>query len=94
MSAEVLGFSCSDDDDSSSSFSTNELIGQWSFSERLIDGQVEALEDCEEIDFIVYTDDQYTSTFFAPIGGECVLDWTETFPYEVNGNSVTLAFSE
>ena len=94
LSAAVLGFSCSDDDDSSSSSSTNELIGQWSFSERLIDGEVEPLEDCEEMDFIVFTDDQYASTFFEPIDGECVFDGTETFSYEVSGNSITLAFLE
>ena len=32
--------------------------------------------------------------FFAPIDGECVFDGTETFSYEVSGNSITLAFLE
>jgi len=85
ISLAFIGFSCSDDEESSS----GDLVGTWLWTQSFEDGEEYELDECEMMDSLIFTSNEVTSTYYYEEDGQCVIDDSETTSYSVSGNTLT-----
>ena len=76
--------SCSSDDDSNSSVENYSIIGEWTITQRIVNGVEEAIGECEPTSIYRYSADgsYYEKHYAAVLGSSCL----ENPFFEVNGD--------
>jgi len=89
-----MAFTCSSDDDSSSSQTTNAelIIGTWKLTSASSNGAADTLTECSLLDTLTFNETtvifNYSITEEEPCNSE-----SETSPYSINDNTITLTNS-
>ena len=91
LSVAFLGFSCSNDDDSSSSVSSVDVLGAWSLVSESEQGELLDLNDCELNSTVSFTETEFTevdSDIFG-LDGEC-FEFDRIYDYFFDGNELVV----
>ena len=93
-----LMFSCSSDDgddNSSSSILTTDVVGEWRLISETEDGEVIALDDCDLMNTIVFTETELSQDFYREsnsfdeeVESECIMSFSIDFPYFLEDNLI------
>ena len=91
LSAAVLGFSCSDDDDSSDPGASSELIGVWQLVSENTSGRGDVnLTECELMNTVTITSTEFIETdIFGFSADNCSEGEVDTFSYTATATTIT-----
>ena len=96
----LLIVACSSDDqgnntnDDSSNYS---ILGTWSFVLWELDGQIQNLDSCDFLSYIMFNSDlSFERMWYETVSGDCIIEGndTGTYVYNTDNNLITLEFED